>query len=167
MSDELNRNHVFYANFVNKCGEEADVSGVPTISISHFEGVKPVVDVNYAPMNLVEGGVYAYNWVLPNTANTSYSVVYRAHYDGADVVGCEDFLLYDLGVSKKISNLSRDITDLDTTLRNEKLSHIIMQLDDLHKSFDDFKKTFVLTLSKEMKQRLVECLSDDDERIVE
>lgn len=162
---ETENTHVFYANFVNKHGEEAQISGSPTITVSHFEGQTPVVDIDRQPMFLIEGGVYAYSWALPKVDTTkSYSIVYKAHYDDSDVIGCEDFLLYERGVSKKISTLTKEICNLETDIRTERLSLILSELNDLHSEFEDFKKAFILSLPNETRQKLVECLKNEDER---
>jgi hypothetical protein len=166
MSDSFEGNHVFYASFLNKQGDEAQISGSPTITISHFDNQSVIVDIDKQSMFLVNGGNYVYNWDLPKADSTkSFNVTYRAYYDDSEVVGCETFTLQERGISKKIMNLSKEISLLDSSIRNERLTLIISELEDLHKEFEDFKKAFVLSLSDETRQRVLESLNYENDRV--
>jgi len=66
----------------------------------------------------------------------------------------------DSNVVKKLKNLSENVYSLDQELRKERIGYIISELDDLHGSFEDFKKEFVKTLPT----KLIEEIKNEDAR---
>ena len=63
---------------------------------------------------------------------------------------------------KKIAVLSNSVLNLDTDLRNERISMVISELEDLHKEFDEFKEVFVESLSIEAKERVSNEIERND-----
>ena len=79
--------------FLDANGEEAEITGTPTISIYHRKGDSTVTDVNAQSMIQLSGSKYFYEYHIPaNADKTVYYVVYNATYsDGTKAVGDETF----------------------------------------------------------------------------
>lgn len=97
MEYEQGSKPTFYATFVEHSGTEAVISGTPTITISHRDGVLKETDVDNQQMSILSGSTYYYTWSIPARSDrTIYNAKYHAVYSGVDltatpVVGADDF----------------------------------------------------------------------------
>ncbi len=85
-----------YATFVDHAGKAAVLSGIPTISILHRQGVQNKTDINNQNMILLSGTSYSFTWRPTSRAyKGTYTAKYMAVYSGAtavtNVIGSESF----------------------------------------------------------------------------
>ena len=97
MEFEQGSKQTFYVTFADYLGQEAVVSGTPTVTISHRWGNGKTIDVDNQGMTLLSGSTYFYRWDIPVKSDlTTYNVRYHGVYSGTDlsatpVVGAEEF----------------------------------------------------------------------------
>lgn len=60
----------------------------------------------------------------------------------------------DSNIVKGLKNLSQTVNSFDRDLRNERITHIVAELEDLHKNFDSFQKVFAKTLPMEIVEEI-------------
>jgi len=57
-------------------------------------------------------------------------------------------------IVKKLSELSKSIVSIDTDLKNERITRVISELEDLHKEIKEFEEVFVKTIPLKAAERI-------------
>jgi len=102
---ERNSKIVLYAHFLAQNGEEATISGTPTIDIYHFNN-SVINDVSSENMTQVSGTLYYYeHFVAANSDETNYIAKFSASYsDGTSAVGSESFQVVRMNFFKRAAS---------------------------------------------------------------
>ena len=91
---------ILKCHFLTQQGEEATISGTPTITIKHYNGSSIVTDVSAQNMTQITGTLYYYEWAYATWQTRAYVATYAASYtDGSNVTGSETFSI----IKKRVS----------------------------------------------------------------
>lgn len=175
MEYEQGSSQSFYATFVNHDGEAAIVSGIPTISIQHYQGNVVVSDVISQDMNLRSGTEYYYNWNIPAASDlTTYYTTYSAVFSGVsiskriDVLGSFDFQVIPRQFYKRRGGgiVNRIAKELIWTIKEKeevlnKIEEIFEKLKFIQKGVTGVK----IKLSEDINKIKIKDYTEDLERV--
>jgi len=87
---------ILFAHFLKQSGEEATISGTPTITIRHYQHTTSSLDtdVSAQDMTLISGSLYYYKWAYTTIVKSQYAATFAATYNtGESVTGTKTFAL--------------------------------------------------------------------------
>lgn len=116
---------ILKCHFLTQRGEEATISGTPTITIKHYDGSSMQTDVSAQNMTQVSGSLYYYEWAYASWQTRAYIATYNATYtDGTSVTGSETFTI----VKLKTTSGGAAITGIWSEAEKDKLLKEIKNL---------------------------------------
>jgi hypothetical protein len=92
---------VIWAHFLKQDGQEATITGIPTITIRHYQPNTSILvtDVNGSNMTQVSGSLYYYIWNYTDIYKISYATTIAGTYNtGESVTGTQVFSIRDLKI---------------------------------------------------------------------